>query len=54
VRRILVGGRVNAAEVGLALQAQSGAQVADLISDTPLAEGSVPPSQMIGVVGALS
>jgi type IV pilus assembly protein PilM len=53
VRRILVGGHVTAAEVGPALQAQSGAQVLDLVSDRSLGNSSVPQSQMIGVVGAL-
>jgi type IV pilus assembly protein PilM len=54
VRRILVGGRVSAAEVGPALQAQSGAQVMDLVSAAPVGNSSVPPSQMIGVLGALT
>jgi type IV pilus assembly protein PilM len=53
VRRILVGGHVTAAEVGPALQAQSGAKVLDLVSDRSLGNSSVPESQMIGVVGAL-
>ncbi len=54
VRRILVAGSTAAAEVGPALQAQSGAQVSDIIpsDEVPIA-GSVPAEQLVGVVGAL-
>ncbi len=53
VRRVLVGGRVAASDVGPALQAQSGAQVMDLISEAPFPGGNVPLAQMAGVLGAL-
>jgi type IV pilus assembly protein PilM len=53
VRRILVGGRVAASAVGPALQAQSGAQVMDLIPETSSVTGNVPAAQMAGVLGAL-
>jgi type IV pilus assembly protein PilM len=53
VGRILVAGRVAASQVGPALQAQSGAQVADLISEVPVSTGNVPAAQMAGVMGAL-
>ncbi|MGE0407505.1 MAG: hypothetical protein AB7O65_14520 [Candidatus Korobacteraceae bacterium] len=54
VRRILVGGRVTAADVGPSLQAQSGAQVMDLIADDGAGNGRVPAAQLVGVMGALA
>ncbi len=57
VRRILVAGRASADHVGAALEAQTGAQVSDLVSASQTGnalQGSVPVSQLAGLVGALS
>jgi type IV pilus assembly protein PilM len=53
VRRILVGGRVTASEVGPALQAQSGAEVLDLVPEDSVRNSRVPAADMVGVLGAL-
>ena len=52
VERILLGGLVSARDLGGALQEQTGARVADLVTTAP--QGNLPPSVTAAVVGALA
>jgi type IV pilus assembly protein PilM len=54
VERILLGGLVSTREIGSALEAQTGATVADLVSASQVGqEGNLTPALFAGVVGAL-
>ncbi len=54
VERILLGGLASAQEIGAALEAQTGARVSDLVSESQVgSERTLAPSLMAGVVGAL-
>jgi type IV pilus assembly protein PilM len=54
VERILLGGLASAAEIGPALEAQTGARVSDLVSESQVGQpGNLAPSLLAGVVGAL-
>jgi type IV pilus assembly protein PilM len=54
VERILLGGLASAQEIGAALEAQTGARVADLISASQVGpQGNLAPTLFAGVVGAL-
>ena len=54
VDRILLGGLASAREIGPALESQTGARVADLISASQVgAQGNLAPTLFAGVVGAL-
>jgi type IV pilus assembly protein PilM len=54
VERILLGGLASAREIGPALESQTGARVADLVSASQAGgQSSLAPSLLAGVVGAL-
>jgi type IV pilus assembly protein PilM len=54
VERILLGGLASAEEIGPALESQTGARVADLVSTSQVGQpGNLAPSLLAGVVGAL-
>ncbi len=53
VTKILLAGLASARDLGAALEAQTGAKVADLVSSSHAAPGNLPPSLTAPVIGAL-